>query len=98
MRRGGSGKTTLATNLAHALKLSGQRVVLADAEGSAQDAGDPRRGQSHRDRDLDPSLRRVFEPTLRGVGERLTPCFKRLNRFLLRFLHRDVVSLLFLAD
>lgn len=38
-QKGGSGKTTLATNIAHALKLSGERVLLVDADpqGSARD-------------------------------------------------------------
>lgn len=38
-QKGGSGKTTLATNLAHALSLHGDRVLLADADpqGSSRD-------------------------------------------------------------
>lgn len=38
-QKGGSGKTTLATNIAHALKLSGESVLLVDADpqGSARD-------------------------------------------------------------
>lgn len=46
-QKGGSGKTTIATNLAHALALGGVRVLLVDSDpqGSARDWNEANGGQ-----------------------------------------------------
>lgn len=46
-QKGGSGKTTLATHLAHALKLAEANVLLVDSDpqGSARDWNEANRGQ-----------------------------------------------------
>lgn len=46
-QKGGSGKTTIATNLAYALKLGGHRVLLVDADqqGSARDWNEANGGE-----------------------------------------------------
>ena len=46
-QKGGSGKTTVATNLAYALKLDGQRVLLVDADpqGSVRDWNEANGGE-----------------------------------------------------
>lgn len=46
-QKGGSGKTTIATNLAHALKLADSKVLLVDSDpqGSARDWNEANGGQ-----------------------------------------------------
>lgn len=46
-QKGGSGKTTIATNLAYALKRDGHQVLLVDADqqGSARDWNEANRGE-----------------------------------------------------
>lgn len=46
-QKGGSGKTTIATNVAHALSLEGEKVLLvdSDSQGSARDWSEANEGE-----------------------------------------------------